>query len=340
MVLIGADLVDAKRDMTIFDRNEDGFIDAKEQQRLSWKKEVTRFDLNKDGKLTHLELAVRQASLRSQSDVTQFDRNNARTWMSRKDGNGNGQLDPEEIALGWPRPPEDFDTDKNGVITIAELAVQFAFRRSMRREMGIEAVDQTEALRLRDQYDSNKDGMLAADEWAAASLPRDGKEFDEDGDKRLSLMELATLLAKHRMELGLTTADQSQARQLVRMMDMNQDGKISREESQRAEGFGVQRSELGDYDANKDGNITLAEVENVLARQRKEKGYNATHFSEAQKILLRLDRNRSNYLESDELADEPGPGELPANQFKVIDLDDDQRLDIDELARHLAKEEK
>ena len=69
-VLIAGDLQDAKKIMTIYDPNEDGYIDQAEQKRVAWRKEIPRFDLNKDGKLTHLEVAVMQAKQRSDSGVT------------------------------------------------------------------------------------------------------------------------------------------------------------------------------------------------------------------------------------------------------------------------------
>jgi hypothetical protein len=84
----------------------------------------------------------------------------------------------------------------------------------------------------------------------------------------------------------------------------------------------------------------MAEVEKVFAERRKERGYNATHFTAAQKLLLRNDKNRSKYLEAHEFPEEPGPGELAAGLFKSIDLNKDERVGIDELARHLSKQDK
>ena len=338
LVLIAADLFDAKKQMTVHDPNEDGFIDAGEQQSLTWKKDRSKFDLNKDGKLTHLELAIRQASLRYESDSTQTDRNNARKWMRRKDGNGNGQLDPAEIAKGWPEDPEEYDSDENGTITMDELVAQLAVRRRMRREMGIEGIDHSEAIRTRDRFDSDKDGKLAADEWAKASLPESGKEFDEDGDNFLSVAEIATLLAKHRIDLGLTVSDQTKIRQLF-ILDFNRDGKISKTESTQGV-FGGQPKDLSIFDENKDGDITMSELEKFFAAQRKERGYNASHFTVAQRLLLRNDKNRSKYLEEHEFAEVPGPGQLPADRFDSIDRNKDQRVGLDEISRYLAAEEK
>ena len=86
-VLIATDLQDAKNLMTIYDPNEDGYIDASEQKRIPWRSDIAEFDLNRDGKLTHLEVAVRQSKLRVDSGVTFLDRKNASKFMRRKDRN-------------------------------------------------------------------------------------------------------------------------------------------------------------------------------------------------------------------------------------------------------------
>ena len=180
-VLIAGDLQDAKKIMTIYDPNEDGYIDQAEQKRVAWRKEIPRFDLNKDGKLTHLEVAVMQAKQRSDSGVTFLDRKNASKFMQRKDRNNNNQLDPDEIALGWPKNPKAFDTNVDGIISLNEIAAQFASNRGYRREVGIEGVDQTEAARLRSQFDTDNDGKLAPDEWPAANLPREPNDTTRMG---------------------------------------------------------------------------------------------------------------------------------------------------------------
>ena len=339
-VLIAADLQDAKGIMTIHDPNEDGFIDRAEQRRLGWREEIPQYDLNRDGKLTHLEVAIRQAKLRSDSNVTQFDRNNASKYMRRNDRNGNGQLDPDEIALGWPADPESMDKDGDGIITITEMAAEFAFNRSYRREVGIEAVDQTEAIRLRNRFDADKDGKLAADEWSEANLPREPKQYDENKDGLLTINEIATMLAKHRMDTGLSKSDQIKARQLIRGADFNQDGKVSSQEIEESSSLNPRSKELAKYDANQDGEVTLAEVEKSLGDARKAKGYSDENLAEAQRLLTRHDRNRSRFLEDGELFEEAGPGQLSASLMAKIDADSDKKLSLQEIAKFLAGEKK
>lgn len=339
-IMIAADLQDATQAMTIHDPDEDGFIDKDEQRKLSWRSEVKEYDLNKDGKLTHLEVAIRFAKERSKDGVTQFDRNNAQRFMRRKDRNGNGQLDPDEIAQGWPANPEEMDRNGDGIITLSEMATRFAYNRGYRRFVGIETVDQTEAIRLRNQYDADKDGKLSADEAPSQFLPAKLSDIDENDDDLLTLDELATGLARHRLELGLSTSDQAQARSLIRMSDFNQDGMVTREEMAEAPTSSNTKEFFEDYDTNSDGTVTMLEVEKLFAQRRKTKGYSDEDYTNAARLMTRHDRNRSTFVEKNELLDLPRPGQLSTPQMAKIDTNKDEKLSIDEIAKFLATEKK
>ena len=335
LVLVTSDLQDATKLMTIHDPNEDGFIDPSEQVKLEWKKDIPKYDLNRDGKLTHLEVAVRYAELRAESDITLFDRKNANLWMGRKDTNRNGQLDPDEIAQGWPDTPEDFDTNQDGIISLAEMAAQFAFRRGLRREMGIEAVDQTGAMALVDRFDANKDRKLSADEWVEANLPRDGALHDDDKDGALTIMELATLLAKHRQTSGMSKSDLMSARQMIERADIDRDGKLNKEE----QGIFVDDN-VGQYDSNRDGFVTQSEIEANFSAARKDKGYLDEDLFAARRLMTRHDLNRNMMIDKDELAEKPSPGQRSLDELRTIDTDRDEAISLDELAKQLAKERK
>ncbi len=117
LILVQADLEDANKLMTVYDPNEDGVVDKFEQERLSWKHQVSDFDLNKDGKLTHLEVAVRQAKIRENQGITQFDIDNVNIFLRRRDTNRNNQLEPDEIkAGGWLSDPSDYDRNSDGTL--------------------------------------------------------------------------------------------------------------------------------------------------------------------------------------------------------------------------------
>ncbi len=336
LILVESDLGEATRAMTVYDTNDDRFIDDAERKRLPWKEEATRFDLNRDGKLTHLEVALRVAMIREEKGITQFDINNVNTFMGRYDANRNGQLDPDEISRGWPSQPQDYDENNDGILTVAELATRFAFNRGLRREMGIEAIDQTGAVRIVRQLDRDGDKMLDADERKSANLPKAAKEFDENSDGKLGIMEIATMFAKHRMDTGLTKPDQAKVRRLFERFDPDRDGKIEFEGDVATQFDDSLKQQLGQYDTDGDGAITVSEVEQVVAASRKEKGYVEVDFKQAVSLMTRHDKDRSTFLEASELPDTASSGMLSAKTMGQADLDDDDRISLDELARFLA----
>ncbi|QDT08647.1 hypothetical protein [Planctomycetes bacterium K23_9] len=332
--LIASDLSVAVREMTIHDPDEDGFIDAKEQETLKWRDLVKDYDINKDGKLTHLELAIRQAKLRHDADVTAEDLSNVRVFLRRHDKNRNGQLDPKEIERGWPSNPKDFDTDKNGIISSEEMSRQFAFMRGLRREMGIESIDQAGAFQIAQQFDKNNDNLLDIEERAAARLPLAAGPFDHDGDERLSVMEIATMLAKHRLDLGLTVPDQEKFRYLM-SRDFNHDGELAESElNPRGE---VMPQQYVEFDKDKNGKITVKEIESRLAAIRKDRGFGPAQFQLATRMITRHDTNRSKHIEASEFHDKAAKGKLSKEVLPIADLNKDGRVGIDELSRYLLK---
>ena len=50
-------------------------------------------------------------------------------------------MDPSEIAKGKPPNPKNYDKNSDGIITLFEWARNLADKRTLRRELGIEAVD-------------------------------------------------------------------------------------------------------------------------------------------------------------------------------------------------------
>ncbi len=343
--LVESDLKEAKRLMTIYDRDDDGNIDKDEQQRLRWKEEVADFDLNRNGKLTHLELAVREAKRRGDDDITQFDVNNVNTFLNRYDRNRNGQLDPDEIESGgWPSEPADYDANGDGTLTAREMQRRFAFNRGLRREMGIEAVDQTGAMKWIRRFDKDNDKKLSIEESAEAPLPKPAKDYDEDNDGRLGAMELATMLAKHRRDAGLTKPDTHKIRRLFERYDFNGNGKIEPNETAgfftQASGKQAAVNPVAQYDTNSDGVVTIREVEKLVAESRKEKGYVEVDFDKAVLMLRRHDENRSKHIEEYELFESPKAGQLPKSALKQADLDKDDRISLDELSRYFAAQRK
>lgn len=340
MNLVVFDLTEAQKMMTVYDRDEDGLVDKDEQQRIRWKDDIPQFDLNGDGNLTHLEFAIREAKRRYDDDITQSDVNNVKTFLRRYDKNNNGQLDPNEIANGWPSKPEEYDGNGDGTITATEMQYRFAFNRGLRREMGIDGVDQTAAMRLIRRFDKNNDKKLDKSEQEGVPLPRPAKDFDEDDDGSLGILELSTMHARHRRDLGLTKPDQTKIVRMFQIYDPNGDGKINEEEMSTAP-IGVNaQTEFSQYDRNDDGVITIAEVEEVVAAARKEKGYIEEDFQKAVLMMRRHDDNRTKHIDEFELFEQPKKGQLAKSILRTADLNQDRRISLDELSRHFAGERK
>ena len=347
LILVPTDLKEASRQMTIYDLDDDGSVDREERERLPWKDVWEEFDLSRDGKLTHIEIAVRQAKLRAKDDITEFDINNVKSFLARYDENRNGQLDPDEVSKsGWPSDPDDYDGNGDGTLTLRELATRFAYNRGLRREMGIEAIDNVGASQWIRRFDKNGDKKLDADERTGIALPKPAEQFDDDGDGMLGAMELATMLAKHRRDAGLTKPDTRKIQSLFSRFDHDGDGKIDVSK----ESAGAQENPLGvvfagqnlqailKYDTDGDGTVTIGEVEKQFAEVRKERGYTEREFDMAKKMITRHDVNRSKHIELSELFETGSPGKLPKSLMTEADRNGDGRVGLDELSRYFAKQ--
>lgn len=338
LILVQWDLFEAQKVMTICDVDEDGFINKSETRRFPWRDDFEKVDQNKDSRVTHLEVAIQLAQQRAEHDITQFDINNSKAGIRKRDKNGNGQLDPDEIAMGWPRDTTEYDHNSDGIITMIEYAQLLAYKRGLKRELGIEAVDNMSSVTAIKQYDADRDGFLNKGEWTEAGLPRDGSLHDDDGDSRLSQIELAILFSKHRRDTGLSKSDAVQAKRLIQAADFNRDGKLTDKEVESGAFFGGEDgpTKYTKFDANSDGTVTLGEIQTYIADERKRKGFDDDDLAEAKRLLLRYDQNRSTFLESDEFPDNPTSQRMKKDSLEKADKDGDQRISLEELAKHLG----
>ncbi len=337
--LIAADLESANQTLAILDLNDDGALDQKEQAKLEWFAEAKEFDLDRNERLSQIEIAIYFAAQRDENDVEAIDITVTERAMKAHDANQNGQIDPDEISTAWPDDPHEIDVDQDGVLTFTELSRAFAFRRVIREELGILGVDQGWAIKIRTRFDRDRDGGLSEAEWQATPLPGDPAKFDENSDGRLSTLEMATMLAKHRQKLGLTGQDQLSIRPMFLTYDADFNGTISKQELERLTASGANVSELLDkWDINKDGEISLAEMEKELARLRDEKGYTDTHAQQASRLILRHDTNRDKHIGKNELNETESEGQLTKELFPQIDRNSDSVIDHEELARYLASQ--
>lgn len=138
----------------------------------------TRFDMDSDGSLTHLELAALLRSLGLKPEGDQI-----HALLSKMDSNGNGSVEFDELvdAIAPMMSDQDlvnqeqlldvfrsFDRDGNGYISAAELA------RSMAR-MGqpLNFCELTEMMRV---ADTDGDGVISFNEFATI-MAKSASEF-------------------------------------------------------------------------------------------------------------------------------------------------------------------
>ncbi|PNY35633.1 hypothetical protein C2E31_17160 [Rhodopirellula baltica] len=339
LVLIQADLDDANKTLAIFDLDDDASLDEAECKKLKWAASVGDADLNHDQKLSQPEIALHFASVRDQLDIQQIDRTVAKRAIQKHDANRNGQIDPDEITSAWPPEPDQIDSNQDGILTVEELTHAFAFRRVVREEIGIIGVDQGWAVKISKRFDRDGDGKIGPSEWEQTPIPSNPEAGDEDGDGLLSVMEIATMLAKHRQKLGLTAKDLLTARNLVLPFDQDFDGVVSKAELARFVGLPESvTANLTAFDTNKDGDVSLLEIEKELGKRRDEKGYTDQDSAEANRLMMRHDVNHDKVIRADELKGKSGGGFLGKDVLPQADRDDNQAIDTDELARFLARE--
>ena len=331
LTLVPVDLNQAAASMIKYDRNDDGEIDREEWSRLRWDEDkVRRFDVNRDGKLTHVEMALHHAQLRIADGIEPADSKYAENSMKRFDANKNGRLDASEIAAKhWPPDWEEFDKDGDGNITLTELMKEFAYRRGLRRELGIVSIDTNNASRLVREHDKDFDGKLSREEAAEAGL-KIGEE-DHDSDGKLDGIEVATIFAKRRMETGISPKDQFKAQNMFTTLDKDRDGSLTAEELGNTGG-----AELMNADSNRDGKITGQELQSYYAAGSKDRGYADSHLAAARRTILRYDADGDGLLTESEYTDRTEGVDAAKADFPNIDGNADKRLTPEELAKHLA----
>jgi len=203
------------------------------------KEEFNRYDRNGDGVLDADEMALRSAAKqKAASDVREMDTNH------------DGVLDRQEfIAGGGTRNEFDrYDANGDGVLDGDELEQRAADK--------IEAYAvqraQAQGRAAVKQMDSNKDGVVDSAEFAAAGGTKEEfNRYDRNGDGVLDADEMA-----------LRSAAKQKAASDVREMDTNHDGVLDRQEFIAGGGT---RNEFDRYDANGDGVLDGAELEQRAA---------------------------------------------------------------------------
>jgi hypothetical protein len=105
------------------------------------------------------------------------------------------------------------------------------------------------------KMDTDGDGKISADEWAAAHKERFSK-MDTNGDGKLSTDELKAGMEKHEKMMGKAPAGAKEMMsEKIKMMDTNNDGMISEEEF-----VAGSKTMFDKLDTDHDGYLTKAEL--------------------------------------------------------------------------------
>ncbi|MHC4731710.1 MAG: EF-hand domain-containing protein [Planctomycetota bacterium] len=220
------------RRMQQWDENGDGVIEREE-----WKGSeplFARLDADQDGKI-------------SQKEARKFAEEAGRRWnnrvsdaaFNRFDENGDGKIAAEE----WKSRPElfaRFDVNGDGFITRGELTPKGP--RGGRRAKMYDARSGKDSAAFLAKFDKNRDGKVSKEE---CPHERRFAEIDADGDGTLSETEIKDAMDKRQRE---------EAYDLFERLDLNRDGKITREE------FTGPAAAFERLDRNNDGVIDKADA--------------------------------------------------------------------------------
>ncbi|NLX55912.1 MAG: hypothetical protein GXY58_12420 [Planctomycetaceae bacterium] len=159
------DRQEAQRTMGRSDANQDGVLDADEIRSGRWSGDPLQTDRNRDGKLTLNELALRYAIRRVERE---------------------GDTSGSRARSGGGASGERANPSADGAGRAQERMVQMAFGRHDRNGNGVLEKDEWEALGPDpSSMDTNRDGRITRDEFAAAMVTRfGGRGRGGEGDGR------------------------------------------------------------------------------------------------------------------------------------------------------------
>ena len=217
------DLKRAERLLLRYDRNDDGFLDRREGQRVNWRDEdpFRRNDFNDDDRLSRIELAQRYARRRVLEQTEDRE-------------------DLAERRFDSDRWDDDDDDDR---------------RRSSRRKRESSRTSRYLSYSVLGRYDRDRDGRLEENEAYALGISRAEADLDRDG--LISRDELDTWLFREMDGLGDDLSDILPAWFFER--DENGDRQIDMAEF-TSRWTDEKLAEFRRYDENADGILTTQEL--------------------------------------------------------------------------------
>lgn len=333
VVLITGDHRMADDVMREFDVDNNGTLDTKEMRQLRWLIEPRRFDVNRNDRLTSLEVAIHFANMRKQFAITVPDMYNATRMINLYDQNGDRLLSEEE-ARTFPLTNDirTLDANKDGRLSPFELGKQFA---ADFQDLGIEALDQWNALQYIVKNDKDNDQQLSMEETKTGQWPADPATYDANRNGRLVMSEIAMGLAMRKQDHGIARSDQANAERWFVRYDLNRDRFIDAKEMEKT-GW---PSDPSLFDTDLDGKITVFEVAARFAQKRQDRGVEQEDRFAAGEMLKLYDKNKNGYIDLNELvADRSAVGLLNEDIFLEFDSDTNQKMSRMEIATYLSQE--
>ena len=255
--------------------------------------------------------------------VTDADRKEAKQNMDRYDKNKNKYIDRNEISSRFAGNPMDFDRNRDGRLSLDELAVRYARRREGKSEQSSSnkkekkrdrsGQNQTE---MPDLYNGRKSYRSADRSRSTEGLPGYFTDQDRNGDGQLSMAEF----------MPENTDDWSDA-ELKKFFDadFNEDGMITAAESLRS----VEDGTVSSLRARASGQTTPVTSQSSPSASKSEgsgKSIDSKYVDLAKRIIARRDKNRD--------------GVLTASEWKTMlmspaaaDANKDGKITADEYAR-------
>lgn len=333
VTLIPADQSAAAETMQRFDRDGDGVLTVDEMERLPWLAAPQRFDVNRNNRLTELEVAIYFANVRRQFRIRPQDVTYATKILNCYDTDGNNALNRDEAQkLPFPIDLEQLDANRDDEISVFELAGEMV---RTGREHAVMPLDQWYAVRYIHLYDANDSRALEQDEVGEIGWPSDSLPFDANGDQRVTFAEIASGLAQRRAEAGVELCDEHSAVAYMHRFDANDDRQLDLDELAKGGEF----PDPSGFDADRDARATVFELAVAFAKRRQQEKIEPQDRLAAAKLITRYDTNRNGSVDLNELLTERHEvGVFDADSFIQFDVNDDQLLSRLEVAAFLARQ--
>jgi len=393
----------AKSILSGFDINKDGKISLKELLEnvhaaddeieaafKGWQAGFLNADSDHDGHLDEGELQSLLTQVSRHDQQKLVEENELRLASSIMDGfdsNKDGTISLKELLdhagdrlmdaafEGWQNGFMEADADKDGRLTVEELASLLNHVSTSDQQELAEQSEMSVAESIMDGFDTNKDNKISPKEllhrvghhpdlaesfggWQSGFL-----KADVDKDGHLDLKELASLLDHVSQQDRHTMVEESEisvAESIMDGFDINKDRKISLKELMMhvndnpdvEAAFGGWQAGFLDADADKDGHLSVEELGSLLehvSRQDQHKLVEDSEVSVAASIMDGFDSDRDGKISLNELLDRMGPPGNPTQDayvhaafegwqagFLAADIDKDGKLSQEELASLLA----